>query len=104
MSTVEIDLMRYEAQVDRECRREDAIIARQEELLTDGGDCDPYNADNFCEAMKEMSVEKRQELDELLNAKHPDMTAIGNLVFDFCFDYWCQEADTRAADIVEGCR
>lgn len=97
MSTPEIDLMRYEAQVDREY----AIEEESRHLMDAGEECDPHNPENVAVAIRNMSDSQKREMSDLLNTVNFSYEELGRLVYWTSFNFWSREAETRATDIIE---
>jgi hypothetical protein len=88
---VTADLNRYLAQLDEDDHWQEALGARQEELLADGGDCFPFQTDNLSEAICEIDIETVATA--LKAGNHEEA---GKALAGLVCAYWEREAQRRA--------
>lgn len=91
----------YQRELDRASAEEDFIASRMAHYMSVGGECDPYQADNFCEAIAEADDRLMEELDYLLKAEKLDYWAIGKKLCDFVQEHCENEAMQMAEDDLE---
>lgn len=97
-----IQLNRYLADLDREDRREAAIESHIEALMDIDGDYDPYEVNNFNEALSELTDRELAVVTELIrNQKHE---AAAKLLDSHITVYWRNLAKSKAESLAETCR
>jgi hypothetical protein len=74
------------------------IEERIDELLSDGGDCDPDNLDNIVEALSEASNEDRVTLEDYIVQKAWDK--FGLKVWSLSYEYMEKRAESIAQNEV----
>lgn len=91
----------YQKACDQQAWEEDFIARRMAVYMADRGECDPYQADNFCEAVAEADDRLLANLDVLLSTEKLDYWAIGKCICDWVMEHCEAEAELLAEDDLE---
>lgn len=91
----------YQKTCDQQAWEEDFIASRMAIYMANRGECDPYQADNFCEAIAEADDRLLADLDVLLGTEKLDYWAIGKTICDWVQEHCEKEARQMAEDDLE---
>lgn len=96
MSLPEIDLMHYQREQDRAYAADCWVANKSDELMMD--ECNPHKPENFVFAIDSLNQEAMEELADIL--KTGDATRLGKFLLGAVEDYWIQESESIAEDIL----
>ena len=96
MSLPEIDLARHQRELDKVWLLDEAVKDKSIELMAE--DCNPNDPENFVFAIGNLGEKQMEKLGELLEAGNP--AAIGQYLLAAAENYWIQESESMAEDIL----